>query len=37
MAKLALVLGMRAEAGWSREEQVARLRTPIRGEMSRST
>lgn len=34
MAKLALVLGMRREAGWSRQEQVSRLRTPIRGEMS---
>lgn len=34
MAKLAVVLGQRAEAGWSREEQVARLHAPMRGEMS---
>ena len=34
MAKLALVLGQRGAAGWSREEQVRRLQTPLRGEMS---
>lgn len=34
MAKLAVILGQRAEAGWSREEQAARVRAPIRGEIS---
>jgi lysophospholipase len=34
MAKLALVLGQRGREGWSREEQVRRLQSPIRGEMS---
>ncbi len=34
MAKLALILGQRKAAGWSREEQVVRLRSPMRGEMS---
>lgn len=36
MAKLALVLGERRAAGWTREAQVERLRTPWRGEMSAS-
>lgn len=34
MAKLAVILGQRGSAGWTVEEQVARVRTPIRGEMS---
>ncbi len=34
MAKLALVLGQRAAAGWTREAQVRLLQTPLRGEMS---
>lgn len=34
MAKLALVLGQRAAAGWTREAQVRVLQTPLRGEMS---
>jgi L-asparaginase len=34
MAKLATVLGQRVAAGWSRDEQVRRLQTPLRGEMS---
>jgi L-asparaginase/Glu-tRNA(Gln) amidotransferase subunit D len=34
MAKLAVILGQRTAAGWSHAEQVARVRAPIRGEMS---
>jgi len=34
MAKLALVLGQRARAGWTRDAQVRLLQTPLRGEMS---
>jgi lysophospholipase len=34
VAKLALVLGQRATAGWTREAQTHLLQTPLRGEMS---
>jgi len=34
MARRAVTLGHRSEAGWSQEERAARVRAPIRGESS---